>query len=270
MDRDLRLSSGRQRAVRRFRPTAVGTFFVVFLAVAILDLLELSLVQPHEIGLSVSAPRLWTVLTFLLPQGHLLLLVINLGALYCLGRGLECHYGSLRFAFLYLGTSILSGLSAFGIARIQGPSGALPAYVCGAAGGTFGLLTLSRLLWPDDLVLGRFAMRNAAIGGFFILLCCLLLIEYVVRQQSVFELGLRWQATGVGFALLLRGLDGRLIALLERRRLDRRLRAFEEELRARERVDELLERIARQGIGSLSRREFHFLRSASRYYRRRT
>jgi len=270
MDRDLRTSSGRQRVVGGFRPTAVGILFSLFVAVTLAHVFDLSLVHPSAMGLSVWAPKPWTFFTFAFQQVHLLLLLLNLLALYLLGRPLERHFGSLRFTFHYLGTSVLAGLATFAIVRILGDDGPRSPYVCGAAGGTFGLLLLSRNLWPDEVVLGRFPMRHAAVAGMVLLIPALLIIQNAASMQDRIDLRLLPQATGVIFAFLLQGLDTRVGVFLDRRRIDRRVRALEEELCARERVEDLLERIARLGMNSLTRREYQFLRSASRYYKRRT
>ena len=52
-----------------------------------------------------------------------------------------------------------------------------------------------------------------------------------------------------------------------RLRVFREIRGLQQEVEARARVEQLLEKISRHGLASLSRGEQRFLRYASRYYR---
>ncbi len=206
-----------------------------------------------------------------------------------LGGSVERALGATRFTVLYLGSSALSALGFQVLTNVaNAPTGM---YLGGLAGGC-AILTAHVLLEPRKRTLGMLPAPGFFLAGATTIFALGIYLEQEpVRfldealkipltetftaqkwQDLVWEASLRETLAiphvlgfGAGAAVFATDLvAGHAIA---RVRMRRQIRLLEEELDARERVDVLLAKISRDGVGSLTRREKKFLRYASaRFY----
>ncbi len=203
---------------------------------------------------------LWELLTYGLLHSpvDLMHLIGNLLVLYFFGTMLEEELGSRRFTITYVVSQVLGALVFLAAGWLGMPSG--PAI--GASGACFGVMMAAATLFPErrvTFILVPLSMRWLAI---------------IIVSVTVFSALLQFKqgTSGTAHLIHLGGLAYGYIAV--RSGLIRKdpveafehHRAVKEVERARSdeaRVDDLLAKISREGIGSLSRAERDFLKKAS-------
>jgi membrane associated rhomboid family serine protease len=185
--------------------------------------------------------------------------LMNMLFLYFLGTMLEGIVGSRRFFVAFMSALIMAGIVTVGIGMLAGEGRP----TIGASGGVLAVVVAMACLRPRTRVI--FLL-------FPITLKTLALIYVAVDVFGVLST-LRGADTGVanlahltgagwGYLLVKRGWIWRdPVESLETRREEQ---ARERELADEERLDQLLEKINREGIHSLSNREKAFLKRASR------
>ena len=225
----------------------------------------------------------WQVLTH--PFLHLspLEFVASTALLLFLGGAVERTLGSTRFTILYIGSAALSAIVFEALAAPRPHV----TYVGGLAAGC-SVLVAYVLLEPRRRTLGVLPAP-----GLFLVCSTLILATTIYLEQEPFHaleeslkqtltpqswLDHQWELTsresvaiphlaGFGVGVLVFTLDLGACWAVSRFRMRRQIRLLEEELDARERVDGLLEKISREGVDALSRREKKFLKQASaRFY----
>jgi membrane associated rhomboid family serine protease len=206
-----------------------------------------------------------------------------------LGGPVERALGATRFTVLYLGSAALSALAFVGLAGLfGGPAGT---YLGGLGAGA-ALLAAFVLLEPRRRILNLLPAPGFFVAGATLLFALTIYLEQEpvrflddslkLPLTAAFTaekwLDLQWEACireslaiphllGLGVGVLVFALDLGAALALARVRMRRQIALLEEELDARERVDALLEKISREGVESLSRREKKFLKYASaRFY----
>jgi membrane associated rhomboid family serine protease len=225
----------------------------------------------------------WQVLTHSFLHLNPLEFVASTALLLFLGGAVERALGTTRFTILYMGSA---AVSAIAFAAFAGPGPHLT-YVGGLAAGC-AVLVAYVLLEPRRRALGVLPAP-----GLFLVCSTLVLATTIYIEQEparALEESLKqtlppqswldhqWEITsresvalphlaGFGVGVLLFTLDLAACWAVSRFRMRRQIRLLEEELDARERVDGLLEKISREGVDALSRREKKFLKYASaRFY----
>jgi membrane associated rhomboid family serine protease len=244
----------------------------------------------HVFGLGGAVDSVWV--TQLLSHQFLHLsgleFVVSIGLLLALGGEVERALGSIRFSILYLASGAGVGL-AYEVLALLTRDGVLaiaPPFV-GGMGSSAALLSAYVLLEPRRRIFG--AIPAAA---FFVVMTTMLVasavyidqepqwnMEELLRQtfpdggwldvqydRTVREAPVAVHLLGLALGAGLLALDLAFARTFAVVRVKRDIRILEEELEARARVEQLLEKISRDGLQALSRRERKFLQYASRFY----
>lgn len=199
----------------------------------------------------------WQVVTYLFVHANFLHLFFNMIVLWFIGTELERYWGSAYFIRYYLVTGVGAGL----ITIITQPSSKIP--TIGASGAIFGLIMGFALAFPDREIWLYFVIRMkarhlAAILGFIEVLFVLtnpggrvarfahlggLLVGYIYLKHEKLLLPLRRRLN-------------HLKAGIRRRSLERRL---EKQSQISAEIDRILDKIASDGLQSLTQKERRFL-----------
>lgn len=187
--------------------------------------------------------------------GHLL---GNLMILYFMGTMLEEELGRRRFLWTYAGAQLAGALLYLVAAWLGMPSGA----ALGASGACYGVMIAAATLFPERrvyLLIFPIKLRWLAIGILVLTLYAALVQMKGVQDGTAHLIHLGGIA--YGFLAVRTGLVRKdPVEILERRRA---VAQVERATSDAQHVDQLLEKIARQGIGSLSKSEREFLKKAS-------
>lgn len=184
-------------------------------------------------------------------------ILFNMLCLWWLGQSVADVLGSKRFILLYLGAGVAAGLT-YCLFR--------PAYpVVGASGAVMAVMVAFAVLFPETTILFMFIFPMKA------------------RYMAMLLIGISlvFSIAGSGGIAHTAHLGGALFGLLffkfrpfvravSSEATNRRLKSQSlREQRERERVDEILDKINREGMGSLTQDERKFLLKASKNYRDR-
>ncbi len=213
---------------------------------------------------------LWQFLTYMFLHGGLLHVGFNMFALWMFGSEIEALWGRRVFLQYYL----FSGLGGSVLYTITSWGSPIP--MIGASGAVFGILLAYGLLFPERRILLYFLFPIKA--KYFVLLYGLLTF-FLAQHPNTGGVAHFAHLGGMlfGFVYLRAGLyrhggSGLLGGLREswrRRRARARLRVVRPERPGpappeQARVDEILEKISKHGLQSLTRQEQEILRRASR------
>lgn len=223
--------------------------------------------------------RVWQLGTYMFFHGGFLHILFNLLALWMFGGELEQLWGSRSFLIYYLASGIGAGVAIVAINYLSGN----PSPTIGASGVVYALLLAYGMTWPNRQVLLFFVIpvriKYLVIG--------MGLIEFLGTVSSLSGTGdgsishighLGGLATGILLMLLkFRGTvnhaqpkrltgDNVFKRLLKKLRMRRKQREINDRIRAKRIIDELLEKIARQGMQSLSSEEKKNLEWARKHY----
>ncbi len=209
---------------------------------------------------------LWQVVTYMFLHGGVWHLAFNMLWLWMFGCRIERAWGSRDFLKYYAVTGIGAGLATV----ILSPGSVAP--TIGASGAIFGILMAYALMFPEDLV-WIFGIIPLKAKHLVLIIGGIELLQTVQYSQSdgigrFAHLG----GMAVGYVYLKKG--WRLSVFFERwrhRRARHHLRVIRrqevEGENVREVVDAILDKIAREGAGSLTERERRTLDDASTFYR---
>jgi membrane associated rhomboid family serine protease len=196
-------------------------------------------------------------------------IVFNMLALWFFGRDVEGIYGRRVFLQLYLTLIILSGLCWLATSFRE------PANLVGASGAVFGIMLLFVLHFPTRTILlfGVVPMR----AWFF--MAAYLFYEFYTLERSQGDYVAHAAHLGgalFGFVYYKTGwtlfslLPGKLLKRGIGRRPKLKLHAPEQDDEMlSQRVDQILEKISREGEASLTKEERRVLEDASRRYQKR-
>ena len=209
-------------------------------------------------------PAVWQLGTyaFLHDMGGLGHLLFNMLVLYFFGTMLEGIIGSRRFITHYMGAAMAGGLLHLVVELSKGNEAYLPAI--GASGAVMGVVVATATLRPHTQVLFIFIpVKLWVMAALYVASDLYPLIRELSgagRSGNVAHIihlgGALYGFLGARYGLLMKD----PWAILERKRA---VAAAERSLGDRQRLDALLEKINREGIGSLSRSEKAFLKKAS-------
>ena len=258
--------------------TAVGSLIAINIAVFIVD----AAIFPQNVQFGsdnmtlldkwfsifpyslASKLQIWRLVTYQFLHGSIWHLFFNMLWLYFLGPALEHHWGSKKFLTFYLGCGIAGGvfyllLVAVGFLGVGS--------MVGASGAILGVFAACAILFPHfNVFLIPFPIaipiRVAAIGGI------LMYLLYVVgRAQNAggHAAHLAGMAAGAAYVFSQRWREALRYKLAARIRQSKA--ATQRNLQAD--LDQILEKVHREGIHSLTRREKKILKQATETERKR-
>jgi membrane associated rhomboid family serine protease len=230
-------------------------------------------------GLSLDGLRslkLWQPLTYVFLHAvrawdHIL---INMLLLWVFGPEVEAALGRRGFLKAYFICGLGAALLHLPVSAIMGSS--LP--LVGASGAVLGIMVFCTLLSPNRIVMFLFVvpMKMKHLIWLLIGLDVLMILSMHPGDRNA-----HWAHLGgalTGFLLFRhpallegwgRGIDFGFRFGLRARWPRRRRRARGDDRHVREQVDRILEKIGREGMHALSRKERRFLKSASRTFQHR-
>jgi membrane associated rhomboid family serine protease len=217
------------------------------------------------------APRTWRALAPFVPvwqlfsygflhdvtsPGHILM---NMLVLYMFGLMLEQELGARRFLILYFAAQVLGGAAYLAIAFASGSSSPL----LGASGGCLGVMVAAAALWPRRgaiLIIFPLTLRTLALIFVFIEVFSLLVILKGAPSDGVAHVTHLAGALYGYAAVRLGWIRWDPVRALSERRVSK---AVEDAAADEQRMDQLLEKIHREGMAALSRSEREFLKRVS-------
>jgi membrane associated rhomboid family serine protease len=213
--------------------------------------------------------HIWQFVTYMFMHGGFIHLLFNMFAVWMFGSEIERVWGRRLFLSYYFVTGIGGGITYTVTAWGS------PAPLVGASGAVFGILLAYAILFPDRKILLYFIFPIKA--KYFVLLFGLLELM-AAAQPQMDGIGHFAHLGGMLFGYLyLKGgglrsplsLDG-IRSAWRRQRTRSKLRIVKPEDRDQnkkaneDRVNEILEKISREGLNSLTEEEQEILRRASR------
>ena len=210
--------------------------------------------------------QIWRYITFQFLHGGVLHIFLNMLGLYFLGSPLERRFGRRWFTTFYLSCGVLAGIAYVLIGAIGELPHTMP--IIGASGGVYGIVLAAAVYFPHFRLLFLFfpvPIRLAALvifAGMILLVLRAGAAGHVVKAMSdVAHLGGAvaaavwiWVLPRLGGQVRHRR-DAANRGAWQRRIKDRRVR--------QEEIDRILDKIQREGIDSLTRKEKDKLREAT-------
>lgn len=251
----------------------VGTV-VVYVLQAVLQMAGVDILTPL-MGLSVGGlmqGHFWLLFTYLFLHGGPIHLIFNMFMLYMLGSEVERSLGRLHFLILYFLSGILGGL---GWALLMWPYEGL---CVGASGAIFGLLGAFAALYPQREVTMLLFLIFPLTMRAWVLATALAVVQLLMMMAPAtggiaYSAHLAGGLAGVVYVLVLfrRDVVSDWWAASQqgvRRRQQAKAQAADQALRAG--VDRLLDKVAHQGLHSLTPAERAELERASTKLRGRS
>jgi membrane associated rhomboid family serine protease len=214
--------------------------------------------------------HIWQFVTYMFLHGGFIHLLFNMFAVWMFGSEIERVWGRRLFLSYYFVTGIGGGITYTATAWGS------PAPLVGASGAVFGILLAYAILFPDRKILLYFIFPIKA--KYFVLLFGLLELM-AAAQPQMDGIGHFAHLGGMLFGYLyLKGsglhLPGgmkEIRSAWQRKRTRSKLRVVKPDKRdggkkkvEKDRVNEILEKISREGLNSLTEEEQEILRQASR------
>lgn len=202
----------------------------------------------------------WQLVTCMFLHGDGWHLVWNMLSLYFLGNMVEGTVGARRFTSLYFAAGLVASVASLVIRWALGSTG--PGV--GASGAIFGVILAAATLFPHRRILLLFIpVKLWVLAAILVVLNSMTAIEELAgRNDSMQDIWAHLFGGAVGYAFVKLGWIW--VDHFERLEQLRVAREAKREQHQEFKLDELLERIHRDGIGSLSRAEKAFLKRASK------
>ncbi|MCX7835856.1 MAG: rhomboid family intramembrane serine protease [bacterium] len=200
--------------------------------------------------------HLYQLVTYLFIHGNLMHIFLNMMGLFFFGPPLEEHWGTGKFLGFFIGTGVAGGL----LSVFLNPNSFIP--TVGASGAIYGILAANATLFPNTVI--------------YIYLVIPVRAKWLVLGLGIYEFWMLFSGarSGISHEAHLGGLvAGGLYVLISEKffgyRLSRRYlrriveqrwasqererqRKYEELKRLREEADELLDKVNRKGLDSLT------------------
>jgi len=202
--------------------------------------------------------QVWRWITYQYLHGKPSHLLWNMLGLYFFGPPLERLWGPRRFFIFYTGCGIAAG-SAFGLMQVLFGFGG---YLIGASGCILGCLAACAVLFPHQVILLLFfplPIRFVAI-----LLAAIYSMNILWAGARADAAHLAGMAAGAAWVYYIRRWPTWRVQI-SKGAWQRKLQQLQAD---QERVDQILDKIRREGMGSLTWRERRFLKQASERRRR--
>jgi membrane associated rhomboid family serine protease len=203
--------------------------------------------------------------TYSFLHGNFLHLLFNMLTLWMFGSELESFWGRRNFLIFYLFTCFMGGFVTW-IANFFFPQG----IVIGASAGVIGIMVAYAFLWPNREVL--FMMFFPIKIKYVVLIILFPMMMFSEKDNIAHLAHLGGAFGGVIYIYLNRKFNLEFDNLFN---LDdyirrRKFKMYQEEMNnrmnAKDRVDELLDKITKHGYNSLTKQERNFLNEASNKY----
>jgi membrane associated rhomboid family serine protease len=189
----------------------------------------------------------WQLLTYMFFHAGLMHIGFNMFLLWMMGREVELTLGSAAFLRLYFVSGIVAGLFSLPM---------LGANVLGASGAVLGILAAYGSLFPDRIILA-FMIIPMKVKHFIWVVAALDLYGAIVGTGNIAHLA-HIGGLITGLLMIKRGWYRKPILDIEGRRRRSSMKRLKED---RERINELLDKVSREGLDSLSKSERTFLES---------
>ena len=227
--------------------------------------------------------QIWRLLTYAFchDQSKLLHLVFNMMVLYSIGGVLRQLLGDREFLWFYLVAAVFAGMCSLVFYRLVG----INAQIIGASGATMGVFCLVALHYPRQkvLLMGIIPIEFRWLLAAFVAIDTLPMINQVAAalqdRQTDSRIANSAHIGGLIFGFLYFRWNMRITRWWDQfagriatRRRRGKLRVFTEapepESNLSSQVDDILEKISREGEASLTSRERNILAQASKQYRK--
>jgi len=218
-------------------------------------------VPEQVLGLSVEGIRrghLWQFVTymFLHAPNWILHIIFNMLCLYWFGCDIEAQFGSRRFLIFYLTAGVAAGLLSWGVLSAAGGGG----IVVGASGAIMAILVVCAIYFPHRRVIYiLFPMKLRTLV--LLVLGLNLWSTFVANGNEVAALA---HLGGAAYGYLFVRATPMVAKRLRRLQEARERRAWQRAQGDRERLDQILDKVHREGMGALKWREKRFLQYMSR------
>ena len=195
----------------------------------------------------------WQLLTYAFLHNDLMHILFNMLFLYWFGREVEMTWGSRRFLTFYLAAAIFSGFCFVGVDYAMGRE---LSWCIGASGAIMAVVMVYALYWPNQIILFMlfFPMR---IRTFVIVTIGIEIYSFLRAPNGVANMA-HLGGLAFGFAVV------KGTPWLRRLSQGRTYRDETKTVRENQRLDEILDKIHREGMPSLSWWEKRFLRRHGR------
>ncbi len=205
---------------------------------------------------------IWQPATYMFLHGGIFHLFFNMFVLWMFGTTLESTWGSRRFLKFYFICGIGAGLLNAVITPIS------PVPTVGSSGAIYGLLMAFGILFPNQLIYiwGIFPVK----AKYFVI--GIGIIEFLAAMSTAqSNIAHFAHLGGMLFGLVymkwndwLRSVSGRLNEKKRRQHLKKVWDREQEKQKLQKEIDELLDKIRRSGLDSLTAEEHELLKKASR------
>lgn len=223
----------------------LGIFFITFLlqqSVVGAWLHLLFWLQPIRV---LTQGMVWQLVTYMFFHAGLMHIGFNMFLLWMMGREVEVTLGSSAFLRLYFISGIVAGLFSMPM---------LSAHILGASGAVLGILAAYGSLFPDRIILA-FMIIPMKVKHFIWLVAAMDLYGAIAGKGNIAHLA-HIGGLITGLVMIRRGWYRKAIFDLEGRRRRRDMNRMKAD---RERVNEILDKVSREGIGALDKSEREFL-----------
>jgi len=188
---------------------------------------------------------IWQLLTYMFFHAGLMHIGFNMFLLWMMGREVEVTLGSASFLRLYFISGLVAGLFSLPM---------LNAHILGASGAVLGILAAYGSLFPDRIILA-FMIIPMKVKHFIWLVAAMDLYGAIAGTGNIAHLA-HIGGLITGLLMIRRGWYRKPIFDLEGRKRRRDLNRMKED---RERVNQILDKVSRDGIGSLTRSDRELL-----------
>jgi membrane associated rhomboid family serine protease len=201
--------------------------------------------------------EVWRLITYaVFPPSYAISFIFAMGFLFYFGRQVETHVGRKVYALLYASLVILPAL----VLCVCGAFGYWKEGYMGGYGTIFGVFIAYATLYPGVEIMIWFV--NLTAKGWAYALLAVLSLAFIAGNlwidlgalwcdATIGYFGMRLIGAGYGMTWLVDWIEDRQAARLARQRQIKVLK----DVKATESIDEILEKISKQGVGSLNARE---------------
>lgn len=216
---------------------------------------------------------LFQVITYSFLHAGFLHILFNMLTLWMFGSQIEEHWGKRNFIVLYLFSCFLGGsISALHHATALPPGYSIS--VVGASGGVYGLLLAYAFLWPNrEIIFMIFPMKVKYV---VMILMAIIFFSQLDQRGGWGQIDHFCHLGGAIAGILFFfgrtrygiNFEGRLSPsyLIQKWKMKKYQEEMYKRQNARDRVDDILDKISKHGMKSLTRKEKQYLKEASNYY----
>ena len=231
----------------------IAVYLVTFLFVSSINFLGLNTRTPYLFPIQI-----FTSL-FVHSPTDLFHIFFNMLALYFFGTYVEGILGTKRFLRLYFGAGIFGGIIFLVYCLILGKN----AVAIGASGAVSGVVLYFCCLAPMATIIFIFIPVKAWVFGAFWIFYALFSMINELRHFTVTHVAHAAHLGGAIFGILFWKYEGLVRGWIERWQYNQERKRRESFLRDKKRMDELLDKVKREGLHTLSEEERAFLQKMS-------